>query len=226
MQIPIWFQAIDGVSAVKSAIMLLPLILALTIVAPLTGLLVTLVGYYTPFMLASAVFLCIGAGLLTTFTPETQHPAWIGYQVVFGVGIGLGIQQTLMIIQVVLPPDDVPIATAMILFMQTLGGAVFIAISQSVFQTQLIALLRQNVPQVDPHSILNVSATQITTFVNGQSLANVRGDYNKALTTSWYPAVAMGALSIVGALVVERRSVREAMPMLTRMGSRNKSRTP
>lgn len=221
-QIPIWFQAIDGVSAVKSAIMLLPLILALTIVAPLTGVLVTLVGYYTPFMVASAVFLCIGAGLLTTFTPETQHPAWIGYQVLFGIGIGLGIQQTPVIIQVVLPPDDVPIATAMILFVQTLGGAIFIAISQGIFTTQLIALLKQNVPQVDPYAILNVGATEITTLVNGTNLSTVRADYNKSLTTSWYPAVAMGALAIIGAAVVERRSVKETMPSLTTILSRDK----
>jgi MFS family permease len=202
--------------------MLLPLILALTIVAPLTGVFVTIIGYYTPFMIASAIFLCIGAGLLTTFTPQTQHPAWIGYQILFGIGIGLGIQQSPVIIQVVLPPDDVPIATAMVLFMQTLGGAIFIAVSQSIFQTQLIALLKQNVPQVDPYAILNIGATEITTLLNGQSLANVRADYNKSLTTSWYPAVGMGALALIGAAVVERRSVKEALPMLTTILSREK----
>lgn len=32
----------------------------------------------------------IGAGLITTFTPTTNHARWIGYQVIYGFGLGLG----------------------------------------------------------------------------------------------------------------------------------------
>jgi hypothetical protein len=70
-----WFQAIKGVSAVKSAVMNLPLILSMTVVIILSGVLVSVLGYYVPFMLACSVFMAIGAGLLTTFKPNTSHPA-------------------------------------------------------------------------------------------------------------------------------------------------------
>jgi hypothetical protein len=96
--LPIWFQAIKGVSATKSGIMNLPAILSLVIMSMLSGGLVTVLGYYTPFMIASSVLMSIGAGLLTTFATDTGHAKWIGYQVLFGMGVGLGMQQTLIVV--------------------------------------------------------------------------------------------------------------------------------
>jgi len=94
--LPIWFQAIKGVSATKSGIMSLPLILGVVICSVVAGGLVTVFGYYAPFMIASSVLMAIGAGLLTTFKVNTGHAEWIGYQALFGIGVGLGMQQILI----------------------------------------------------------------------------------------------------------------------------------
>lgn len=72
--------------------MSLPLILGLTIVVIVAGAGVTFLGYYVPFMLASSVFMAIGSGLLTTFETTTNHSKWIGYQALYGIGVGLGMQ--------------------------------------------------------------------------------------------------------------------------------------
>ncbi|KAK9384924.1 hypothetical protein V1515DRAFT_609917 [Lipomyces mesembrius] len=63
----------------ESGIMILPLILSLVIASILTGIVVSKVGYYTPFLLAGAVFMATGAGLMTTFKVDTNHAKWIGY---------------------------------------------------------------------------------------------------------------------------------------------------
>jgi Na+/melibiose symporter-like transporter len=109
----IWFQAIKGVSATKSGIMNLPLILGLVIVSIVGGGLVTWIGYYTPFMLISSVLMAIGAGLLTTLETDSNHSKWIGYQFIFGAGVGFGMQQSLVAIQTALPAADVAIGTSL-----------------------------------------------------------------------------------------------------------------
>ena len=85
--LPIWFQAVKNVSAVASGIRNLPMILALVIMSVIAGGLVTAIGYYTPFMIASSILMSVGAGLLTTFKVNTGHAEWIGYQVIFGFGV-------------------------------------------------------------------------------------------------------------------------------------------
>lgn len=119
--IPIWFQAIKGTSATHSGINSLPLILGVTIMSIVSGIGTTVLGYYTPWIYASTIFISIGCGLITTWKVHTAHPAWIGYQAIAGMGFGMGIQNPLIAVQTVLPLKDVPIGTATIMFSQTLG---------------------------------------------------------------------------------------------------------
>ena len=192
----------------KSGIMNLPAILGLVLVSILSGGAVTVLGYYTPFMFASSILMAIGAGLLSTFEVETQHPKWIGYQFLFGAGVGFGMQQTLVAIQTVLPQDDIAIGTAIIMFSQTLGGALFISVGQNVFTNQLIKNLRTVVPDLNPGLVLMTGATELKNAVPRQFLPGVLRAYNLTLTDTFYVSVATASLSIVGVCFIEWKSMK------------------
>ena len=217
--IPIWFQAVKGVSAVESGIRNLPLILGVVFSSIITGGLVTVIGYYTPFMLASSVVMSIASGLLTTFMPGTGHPEWIGYQALAGLGVGLGMQLPLIAVQTVLPLDLVPTGTAVIVFAQTLGGAVCVAIAQTIFQNKLIAKTAEYAPRIDPSVILAMGATNIHTEIPAEDLQGVILAYDKALTQVFIVAVATAALSIIGSAAMEWRSVKKSKKSGVEAGS-------
>ena len=221
--IPIWFQAVKGVSAVKSGIMNLPLILGVVFSSIITGGLVTVVGYYTPFMLASTVTMSIGSGLLTTFMPDTAHPAWIGYQAFAGLGVGLGMQLPLIAVQTVLPLDLVPTGTAVVVFTQTLGGAITVAIAQSVFQNKLISKLIEYAPTVEPGAVLAMGATSIHKEIPAQALPGVILAYDKALTQAFLVSVSLATLTIIGSAAMEYTSVKKSKKGGVEAGSNESS---
>lgn len=206
--LPLWFQAIKGASATKSGIMNLPAILGLVIVSMIGGAAVTAIGYYTPFMLTSSILMSVGAGLLTTFTTSTHHSEWIGYQFIFGAGVGFGMQQPLVAVQTVLPKNDIPIGTAIIMFSQTLGGALFISVGQNVFSNQLVRNLQAVVPDLDPRIVTLTGATAIKEVVEERFLKGVLIAYNDALTQTLYVSVATACLSLVGAAFVQWKSMK------------------
>ncbi|KAL1843457.1 hypothetical protein VTJ49DRAFT_1567 [Mycothermus thermophilus] len=76
--LPLWFQAVLDASATRSGIMNLPMLISMVVVSFLAGGLVTLWGYYTPFMIAGSAIAAVGYGLTTTFQPDTGSAAWIG----------------------------------------------------------------------------------------------------------------------------------------------------
>ncbi|KAK4896161.1 hypothetical protein LTR49_028190, partial [Elasticomyces elasticus] len=208
-ELPLWFQAIKGASPVKSGIMNLPVILSLVIASLLAGGLVAKLGYYTPFAIASACFTAIGAGLLSTFDVATNHSHWIGYQVVFGLGVGLGLQQTLVAVQTVLPPADIPIGTAIISFSQTFGGALSISNAQNVFTNRLVRnTIAAAVPGLDVTDVLRTGATELKNTIPSQYLGIVQEAYNEAIVDAFYVAVALAALSVFGAVCLEWKSVK------------------
>ena len=206
--LPIWFQAIKGASPVKSGIMNLPVILSLVIVSIIAGGAITKIGYYTPFVIGSAVLMSIGAGLLATFKVDTNHSAWIGYQVLYGLGVGMGMQQTLIAVQTVLPKADVPIGTAVAMFSQTLGGALFISVAQNIFTSSLLRKVTAAVPSISPALILSTGATELQNKIDPEFLPAVKVAYNGALVDTFYVAVAVSVASIVGAVAFEWKSIK------------------
>ncbi|KAJ7090787.1 major facilitator superfamily domain-containing protein [Mycena belliarum] len=206
--LPLWFQAIGGVSAVRSGIYSLPLVLAVVVANVVAGALISRTGYYAPFMVVSAVLTAVAAGLMSTLKVSSGSTKWIPFQVVCGLGIGLGLQQPVLAAQTVLELQDVPSGMAIIMFSQTLGGSLFISIAQNVFTSKLISGLVARVPGVSPALVLSAGATSLKSAVLPEFLPDVLEAYNEALITVFYVAVAMASLSLVGALVIEWRNIR------------------
>ncbi|KAH6660659.1 putative efflux pump [Truncatella angustata] len=206
--IPIWFQAVQGVSAVNSGIRNLPMLLAVVVASIFAGGMVTALGYYAPFMIAGTVLMSVGAGLLSTFSPSTASGAWIGYQIIFGIGVGLGMQQPMMAVQTALDIKDIPTGSSVVVFLQTLGGALFVSVAQSVFTNQLVASLQENVPTLDPKVILVTGATNLQNTVPAELLSGVVAAYSTALTKSFVVSVGLAAFTIVGSVFIPWKSVK------------------
>ncbi|RAH68127.1 MDR family MFS transporter [Aspergillus aculeatinus CBS 121060] len=207
--LPIWFQSIKSASATKSGVMSLPSILAVVLVSILSGVTVTLSGYYNPFMFLASSILAVGAGLLSTLQPKSGPGQWIGYQILEGIGVGLGQQLPFVVVQNVLPDRDVPTGTAVVTFAQTLGGAIFISVAQSVFTNQFTRVMHVEDPSVNVTEILAAGTTTLRQKLRGDQLETVLRSYNSAVTQAFYVGVALAALSVFGTVALEWRSVKK-----------------
>ncbi|RAK80856.1 MDR family MFS transporter [Aspergillus fijiensis CBS 313.89] len=207
--LPIWFQSIKSASATKSGVMSLPSILAVVLVSILSGVTVTLFGYYNPFMVLASTILAVGAGLLSTLQPNSGPGQWISYQILEGIGVGLGQQLPFVVVQNVLPDRDVPTGTAVVTFAQTLGGAIFISVAQSVFTNQFTRVMHVEDPSVNVTEILAAGTTTLRQKLRGDQLETVLRSYNSAVTQAFYVGVALAALSVFGTVALEWRSVKE-----------------
>ena len=211
--LPLYFQSVKGSTATESGIQLLPLLLTTVISSIVTGALITFIGYYTPVLIVCMSLFAIGSGLITTFTVDTPFGKWFGYQVLAGAGIGAGFQGAILTVQTVLPLEDVPIGTAIISFFQSLGGALFIAISQTVFQNGLISAIQVEVPGLPPDLLLHAGATQIRNVLasvrQSDKLREALIAYVKGLTDCYYITVACALVALISACCLEWKSVKK-----------------
>jgi hypothetical protein len=199
----LYFQAIQGDTAVQAGIKLLPLLISVVVTSVLGGGLVTAVGYYNPFILPCMAMFTVGAGLITTFTLDTPLSQWFGYQVLAGLGIGMGFQTGVLVVQNVLPIADVPVATACVQFFQSLGGSIFIAVAQTVFQNGIVSGIERDAPQLNPEVFINAGANQVRSILAsmGQEQATeaVLSAYLDGLRHSYYITVGCAAAAFVAA---------------------------
>jgi hypothetical protein len=204
----LWFQAVKGTTAVQSGIDSIPMVLGLVFGAIAAGAIVTRTGYYVPWMFMSTILASVGSGLITTFIPETRHSEWIGYQVLFGLGLGVGMQQPNLAAQTVLKRKDVPIGISLMFFSQALGGAIFVCVGTSLFTNHLASAL-PSLSGIDAAAILATGATELTKLVTADELAKVTAVYNEALVRAFTVVVAGSSLMVLPAFGMQWRSIKK-----------------
>ncbi|KAL1839674.1 hypothetical protein VTJ49DRAFT_1284 [Mycothermus thermophilus] len=209
--LPLWFQTVQGTSASDSGVGILPMLVAVIVGILGSGALVSMIGYYTPFMIASSVLMPVGLGLLTTITPYTSRAKLLAFPAIFGLGVGMGFQQPLMGVQAALPLADVPAGTSVIVFGQAFGAAIIIAAGETLFQNRLLANLAgyMGITGVSSDDLLGHGPTSLSALVPTEKLPQLIETVNYAFTQTFFLAVALAALSIFGSMFMGWQSVKQ-----------------
>ncbi|KAF2877969.1 major facilitator superfamily domain-containing protein [Massariosphaeria phaeospora] len=211
--LPLWFQAIKNASALRSGVMITPLIASFVIMSALCGAATQVVGYYNPAMYLGVLLTAVGAGLLSssTFNPGISSSAWIGYQVLYGLGAGAGVPPPMLVIQTVLPASDVPLGVCLVNLVQMLWSSVAVAIAQTVFVNELQKGVRDavNIPGFDTSVLVNSGATDLSSMYSPDQLDKVLPAYSEAITKTFYIALALSCGAWFLALPVQWKSMKK-----------------
>ncbi|KAL4901859.1 hypothetical protein BDW74DRAFT_187093 [Aspergillus multicolor] len=206
---PIYFQAVMGDSALISGVNLLPNILCQLVMAVLSGVLTGKLGYYLPWAVLGSVLCAIGSGLLSTISPTASTAAWAGYQALFGLGRGASTQPAMIAVQNSVSPDDISTATAILIFGQSFGGSVFLAVAQVIFSNGLHDTIPEYAPNVSVESVINGGATGYRDLVSAADLPGVLVAYATSINRVFYLVVALSVIQTFASCGLGWRDVRK-----------------
>ncbi|KAI5459236.1 major facilitator superfamily domain-containing protein [Mariannaea sp. PMI_226] len=209
----LYFQAIQGVSAVQAGIKILPLLLSTVISSIVSGGLITAIGYYNVVIIPSMILNAVGCGMIARLDVDSPLREWFGYQVIAGLGIGAGFQVGALVIQTILPQDWIPVGTACVQFFQAFGGAVFIAVAQTVFQNGLIDHLNSSNVGLDPRIFINTGASEVKQVLEKMGREDAYGTvleaYMSGLRNTFYITLAGATAAFVACLFLQWKSVKQ-----------------
>jgi MFS family permease len=182
--LPLWYQATRGASATKSGIDILPYMLSVVVAAGISGGIITKSGRYWPFLLGSPLLLSIGGGLLYTVAVATPNARVVGFQILYGIGVGGALTNSLMAIQAefVAEPEMIAQGTSLVSFTQLLGGVIGIAISGTVFANQL----RSHVASISADGGLTLSPEMAKAVVASVTVIQTLPDELKGVVINAY----------------------------------------
>lgn len=127
----------------------------------------------------------------------------------WGLGLGLGMQQPSVAAQVSLNRKDVSTGISVVFFAQTLGGAIFVSVANNIFDNKLAKGL-STIPGINSDLVTQVGATDLRNVVPQQSLASVLVVYNLALRNAFYVCASLAAATIIGCVAMEWKSLTKA----------------
>jgi len=202
--LPLLYQAARDSSATHSGIDILPFMLGLIISTIITGQIVGKLGYYYPFLHVGAVFLVIGSALLYTLNTTTSSAKITGFQILVGVGTGIGLQITVVAMQVEFreTPFLISQATSMVSFAKFLGGTIALGLAEPVLTSELSKFLLQYAPNA-PAEIVKNSPTAIWTALDKALIPGVVQSYTRALRVVYILGVPAGGFALIAAFFIK-----------------------
>lgn len=225
--LPIWFQAIQGTSTESSGVDMLTYVIPNSVFSLLTGIFITRVGYFTPPAIIGCAITTAGSGLISTLQPTTSTATWAGYVCLVAAGVGMAIQQSFTAVQTVLRFEHLPIATAAVTCFQSLGGAVFVSIGNSILANELRQASQANkLPGIDIAAVLSSGATQFRSTVPADQLPALLSVYNDALQKVFIAAIPMAGIAFASTLLMEWRSVKTPKVETPMVEARNLDEPP
>lgn len=207
--LPTYFQSVRAYTATKSGYLMLPLMAGFLVAMLMHGAGVSALGYYVPFMLFASVLMPIFAGLMTAFTTNTALEKIAGYSLAMGFAGGIGFNAPQSAVQTMLPVKDTSTGIAIIYFAQNFGPAIFLAIAQTIFLNRLSENLTVLVPGLSPNAVNNMGLTELRMLVCQDELGKALGILDKSLMQTWYLAVGLTCMTMVGSIAMEWGSVKD-----------------
>jgi hypothetical protein len=210
----VYYQSVKGYSALDAGIRILPLSISASISATGTGALITALGYYTPFMIVCMALFAAGAGSLTTLTVSTNYWHGFGFQILTGLGVGIGFEGGMIVAQKSVPSPSISIAISVVSFAMTLGGTIFLSVSQAVFNHGMLRGVVELAPQIDGQVLLNSGATDLhallTSMGQGQSVGAVLRAYAEGTRGVFWLVMACATTAFIAACGLRWRSLKKS----------------
>ncbi|KAF1936743.1 MFS general substrate transporter [Clathrospora elynae] len=207
--LPIHFQSVHSMSAIKSGFYLLPFLVFFALGAVASGAIIGKTRYLQPYELLSGLLSTAGMALLYTLEVDSSLARYVGPQVLFGFGLGFGNQIPMTAVQGHSNPEDMASSSGLILMMQAISGTYFILIAGSLFANRMLDTSRVSYPALNAGQVISTGASEIQHVFQGEDLAAVLDAYMVGIKAVFAFSLATCALTVLIALVIPFRRLHD-----------------
>jgi EmrB/QacA subfamily drug resistance transporter len=136
-----YMQLARGATPTEAGLMTIPMIAGLLICSIVVGALITRWGRWKPFLIVGAVFLIAGSTLLSTIHYDTNFALVSLYMFLLGAGVGMTMQNLVLVVQNTARPTEVGVASSGVTFFRSLGGTIGVAVMGAALAARVTDLM-------------------------------------------------------------------------------------
>ncbi|HET8616288.1 MAG TPA: MDR family MFS transporter [Actinomycetales bacterium] len=156
-----YMQLARGKTPTESGLLTMPLIIGVLLSSTIAGQLISRTGVWKRYVVSGGVLLVIGMALMGTIRYDTSWTALSISMFVMGVGVGMVMQNLVLVVQNVLPIRQMGAGTAAVAFFRSLGGAVGVSAMGAILASRVLTLLLEGLTKLH----IPASAMRSTTTV-------------------------------------------------------------
>lgn len=136
-----YMQMARGATPTEAGLMTIPMIAGLLLASIVIGGLVTRHGHWKPYLVVGGVLLIAGSFLLSTIEYDTNFALVSLYMFLLGAGVGMTMQNLVLIVQNTAKPSEIGVASSGVTFFRSLGGTIGVSVMGAALATSATGLV-------------------------------------------------------------------------------------
>ena len=160
--LPEYQQLVRGDSAIKSGLMLMPLIMGVVVASLTAGRLTSKIGKYRIFPIIGSTLFVISLWLFSHIEVNTSRLTLGFWMVILGVGVGMIMPILTLAVQNAVERKELGTATSSVVFFRSIGSALGAAVFGAVLTNRLSHYITQSLPASASAKVVAVIKQSLT----------------------------------------------------------------
>jgi EmrB/QacA subfamily drug resistance transporter len=211
-----YFQIGRGFSPTEAGLLTIPMMAGVLLSSTISGRMVSNTGRTKPYILVGLVVLLAGFGGLATIDHETSLVLISVYMLAVGIGVGMSMQNLVLVIQNTVPLSEIGAASGAVTFFRSLGGTVGVSVLGAVLANRVATSISEGLAKAGiptggdaaaAGGSLNIAA------LPGPIKEIVRSAYGDATGHIFLVSTAIAAVGLVAAAFLKPARLRDSLDL-------------
>ena len=155
-----YMQLARGKTPTESGLLTIPMMLGLLIASTIVGQIISRTGKWKRYVVLGAILMGIGLALMGQLRSDTSF-WYVGVSMaVLGAGVGMCMQNLVLIVQNTVAPTEIGVASSSVTFFRTIGGTAGMSVLGAMLGTQVIDFVASGLKKLDPSQLAGAEALQ------------------------------------------------------------------
>jgi EmrB/QacA subfamily drug resistance transporter len=197
--LPMFLQAVIGMSATSSGETLIPLMIGVMITVLASGFLLKRTGYKM-WLLIGPPMSAFGLYMLSTLHAGSSQTDAVIYLIIIGMGLGAVMSNYMVAAQNVVNRKEMGVVTSSMTLFRSIGGTIGVTILGAIVNQRMVEELGRNLPANAMSSLPTTDVNSIGGLLMSPAAANIPGPILESIRLSLSNSITY--MFLIGAIIV------------------------
>ncbi|WP_431280358.1 MDR family MFS transporter [Leifsonia poae] len=194
-----YMQLARGKTPTESGLLTIPMIAGVLVSSVVIGQVISRTGKWKRYMVIGSVLLTIGLALMGTIRYDTSFWLVFLYMFIMGSGVGMVMQNLVLIVQNAVNPRQIGTASASVAFFRSLGGTIGVSVMGAVLGSRITTLVTDGLTKlgIDPSATGGSGSIPDLSKLPLPIRTVIESAYGEAVADVFLLAVPLAIISII-----------------------------
>lgn len=207
-----YFQVARGATPTEAGLLTLPMIAGNLIGSVASGILISRFGKWKRFLIAGSVLLIGGLAFAGTMDHTTELWLVAIYTAVFGLGLGMLMQNLVLAVQNTVRATDIGTASASVAFFRSVGGAIGVSVLGAIMSNHVKDLATEGLAAAGIPVQGDSSGASLDLADMPAPIADImRAAYGDATAQIFLISAVISVVALIAVLLIKERPLRRTV---------------